>query len=105
MEITDDLLVTEYPFALDEGRKFRFDFAFPGLSVAVEIQGGARAVRYTKEGKMLGGAHHSPEGRRRDMEKMNLAMKLGWRVIQGEWKDIEDGSTAKIIDELIGGNR
>jgi len=102
MEVTPDLLVTEYPFAREHGRRYRFDIAFLGESLAVEIQGGRYIIRQSNTGKvLLGGAHHSPEGRRRDMEKQNLATQLGWRVIEAEWEDIESGATAKLVSQLL----
>jgi hypothetical protein len=102
MEATPDLLVSEYPFAREHGRRYRFDIAFLGHNLAVEIQGGRYIIRQSSTGKvLLGGAHHSPEGRRRDMEKQNLATLLGWRVIEAEWEDIESGATAKLVSQLL----
>ena len=62
----------EYRFA--DGRKWRFDYAFWGLSgnrVAVEVDGG----RFCSKG---GGKHGLP----RDREKMNVAAAMGWAVIR-----------------------
>ncbi|MEN3051332.1 MAG: DUF559 domain-containing protein [Candidatus Methanosuratincola petrocarbonis] len=64
--------IPEYKFALDKGRLFRFDFAWPEKKVAVELEGGT----------WIGGRHVRPEGFERDLEKYNLATALGWRVFR-----------------------
>jgi hypothetical protein len=69
--------IKEYAFA--PGRRFRFDYAWPavgkaGKKVALEVDGGI-----WKKG---GGAHSRPSAILRDIEKMNLATVLGWRVIR-----------------------
>ena len=62
--------VAEYKFCPD--RKWRFDFAWPNVRVAVEIDGG-----------ILSGGRHttSISGRLRDIEKLNTAAVLGWLVL------------------------
>ena len=50
-------------------RKWRFDWAWPTLKVAVEVDGNAWAVK--------GGGRHSQD---KDLEKTNYAVALGWRV-------------------------
>ena len=61
----------EYNFDKDIGRKHRFDFAWPESMVAVEINGNAWNTK--------GGGRH---GKDSDLEKMNIAVSLGWRVFQ-----------------------
>lgn len=61
---------TEWPVC--EGRKFRFDFSWPLLRVACEVEGGC----FTR------GAHGSVSGILRDIEKYNLATLEGWRVLR-----------------------
>lgn len=53
-------------------RKFRFDFAWPDIKIAVELNG----ATWTK------GRHSSGEGIQRDYVKMNYCQILGWLVIQ-----------------------
>lgn len=48
-------------------RKWRFDFAYPSLRLAVEVDGS--------------GFHTSDKGKRLDQEKRNAAVELGWRVV------------------------
>ena len=65
--------VKEYPFAAPE-RKFRLDYAWPTQRVALEVDGGI-----WRKG---GGAHSHPTNILRDIEKHNVAVMLGWRVIR-----------------------
>lgn len=53
-------------------RKFRADFAFPASRLAIEVQGGIFRAR---------GAHAGPTAAKRDMEKANLYVTSGWRVL------------------------
>ena len=63
-------LVPEYQFCKD--RKFRFDFAIIEKKIAIEIEGGI----YTN------GRHTRGKGFSNDMQKYNLAIELGWRVLR-----------------------
>jgi very-short-patch-repair endonuclease len=54
-------------------RRWRFDFAWPHLMVAVEIQGFG--------GNQRAGGHHSITGLTRDAEKTRAAILEGWTVI------------------------
>lgn len=49
-------------------RKWRFDFASPALKLAIEIQGN-------------GGGHQRVASQRKDCEKNNHALALGWRTM------------------------
>lgn len=59
----------EYQFAADMGRRWRFDFAWPDVKVAVEVDGG--------QWKSHGGYHARDTHR----EKGNEAVARGWRVL------------------------
>jgi hypothetical protein len=71
-----------------EGRKFRFDAANPIKKIAIEIEGGL----------WLHGRHNHPLGMIADMEKYNLAVVEGWKVLRyspdtlrkAPWKLIKD---------------
>lgn len=54
-------------------RKWRFDFAWPDLKLAVELHG-AIFSKYR--------SGHQASGHIRDMEKINSAVELGWKVLQ-----------------------
>ena len=73
-----------------EGRKFRFDCANPTLKIAIEIEGGIwMGTR---------GGHTSGIGYEQNMEKYNLAILAGWKVLRYSpqtlkktpWKIIKD---------------
>jgi very-short-patch-repair endonuclease len=63
-------LEREYRF--HDGRKWRFDFAFPSLHLAIEVDGSGHQ-RFGKTDK--------------DNEKLNEAAKLGWRVLRFRSRD------------------
>jgi hypothetical protein len=52
------------------GRKWRFDFVFPSVKVAVEIEGATWA----------GGRHNRGAGYEKDCEKYNAALDMGFVV-------------------------
>lgn len=56
----------------DKIRKYRFDYAYPNIKLAIEIEGGI----YSRQ------SHGSITGILRDIEKYNLATMLGWRVLR-----------------------
>lgn len=62
--------VAEYRFS--PTRRWRFDFAWPGAHVALEIDGGT----------WIRGRHVRPRGFLADLVKLNEAAMLGWRVIR-----------------------
>lgn len=51
-------------------RKWRMDYAFPKVKVAIEIDGGI----------FIGGRHSGGMGQKKDFEKLNSAAELGWLV-------------------------
>lgn len=72
----------EYRFA--PPRRFRFDWAWPHAMVAVEIDGGAfsgdRRCPTCKQS--FAGRHTRGAGFVKDIEKHNLAIKCGWKVLR-----------------------
>lgn len=66
------LPVPEREFRFHPDRKFRFDYAFPAHKLAIEQDGGIYS----------GGRHVRGKGYENDMEKMNLAVLAGWRVLR-----------------------
>ena len=81
----------EYRF--HQSRKFRFDFCWPGYSLAVEVEGGV----YTK------GRHTRGAGLTRDAEKYNEAALLGWRVIRVTPEHIRKGQAVAWIKRAMEG--
>ena len=68
----------EYIFA--RPRKWRFDFAWPDLDVAVEIDGGIWS----------GGRHASPQGLIAQYDKQNAATIRGWKVLRLSSNHLKD---------------
>ncbi len=66
--------VGEVKFALDadDPRKFALDYAWPEAKLGVEVEGGVWS----------GGSHGRGSGILRDMEKQNIAVVLGWRILR-----------------------
>jgi very-short-patch-repair endonuclease len=82
--------VVQKEFRFHPTRQWRFDFAFPGLKFAIEVEGGV----------FTGQAHSSISGILRDIEKYNEAAKLGWtiyRVIPANLNKKETIEDIKII--------
>lgn len=87
------LPTAEYKFSR---RMYRFDFAWPnvdtGGGVAIEVQGGIWR---------RGGGAHTGKGHLRDMEKLNLAQALGWRVLQRTPQNLFTTDTLELLRPLL----
>lgn len=79
--------VREFEFVAD--RKWRFDFAWPDLELAVEVEGGTSFGR---------SRHSKGAGMEGDMDKYNRAAREGWVVLRYSTKMVVEG---KAIDEVI----
>lgn len=66
----DTMPVCEYRFCLE--RKWRIDYAFPELKIAIEIEGGI----------YIGGRHINPKGYIKDQEKYNKMAEEGWLLLR-----------------------
>lgn len=88
-------LAREYVF--HPTRKWRFDFAFPSAKLAVEIDGRARGNPNTP------GRHQTVDGVRKDCEKNNEAVRLGWRVLRFPATDRELAlDWVLLVKEILG---
>ena len=74
----------EYKF--DSTRKWRFDFAYPKIKLAIEIEGAV----WTQ------GRHTRGSGFIKDCEKYNQATLLGWRLLRYHADSLGQG-----VDDLI----
>lgn len=74
-----------------KGRKFRVDFAWPNMQLAVEVQGGI----WTR------GRHARPMGITRDYEKFNLLTLDGWKVLLLTSSDVNSGAGLRMIQDAI----
>ena len=81
--------VTEYRFA--PPRRWRFDFAWPDLMLAVEVEGAVWA-----RGRHTRGAGYSA-----DVEKYNAAVMGGWRLLRFTGDMIADGQALELIEQAI----
>lgn len=86
----------EYRFA--PPRRWRFDFNIwthpngPQAWVAVEIDGGA----------FVAGRHTRGTGFERDLEKLNSAALLGYRVLRFTPAMVDDGRALAVIRQALG---
>ncbi len=81
--------VPEHRFHPD--RKWRFDYAWLKLKVALEIDGGA----YSQ------GRHTRGKGFIKDQEKRNEALLLGWKVFHCVPQDVKDGSVFELLKRAL----
>ena len=70
----------EREFRFHPKRLWRFDFAYPGIMVAVEAEGGI----------FVSGRHNRPMGMGKDCEKYNAAALLGWKVLRYTKLNLDD---------------
>lgn len=89
LDFREHNLKPEREFRFHDTRKWRFDFAFPELKLAIEVEGGT----YTN------GRHTRGSGYEKDLEKYNEAVKLGWRVLRFSTGMVTSG---KAINEVVG---
>jgi very-short-patch-repair endonuclease len=82
--------VREFKFA--KGRKWAFDFAWPDMKTAVEVEGG------TAWGKSR---HSRGDGFERDCRKYNAAASLGWRVFRFSTEMVVSGEAINFIKEIL----
>lgn len=83
--------VREFRFA--PPRRFRFDFAWPSVKLACEVQGGV----------WTDGRHTRGGGAETDAEKLSLAAVAGWRVLVVTRTHIESGAALRWIEAALGG--
>jgi very-short-patch-repair endonuclease len=76
--------VREYRFLPD--RRFRFDLAWPGVHLAVEINGQVHRIKK----RFLS-----------DIEKMNLAREAGWQVVQVTPSMVRSGEALELCRRAL----
>lgn len=88
--------IPEMEYKFHPVRRWRFDFAWPSLMLAVEVEGGTW-------GKVAG-RHNRGSGFEQDCEKYNTAALLGWRVLRFTDKMIKSGMATQQIEIALRGN-
>ena len=81
---------TGYKF--HDTRKWEFDFAWPEIMFAVEVEGG------TYHGKSR---HTTPTGYRGDLEKYTEANALGWTLFRFDSKHVNSGHAVARIEDFF----
>lgn len=81
----------EYQFAQHIGRRWRFDFSFQELKLAVEVEGG----------EWVQGRHCRPRGFREDCDKYNAAAEAGWRVLRFVPAQIKSAEAVNQIQRIV----
>ena len=82
--------VPEYTFA--KPRRWRFDYAWPLVKLALEVDGGV----WTQ------GRHTRGAGKIADMEKLSEAAILGWRVLYAVPDDLRNGVALGRVMRALG---
>lgn len=86
-----DLPVVHREFEFHPDRKWRFDFAWPELLLAVEIEGVTAN----------GGRHQRIAGFKADLEKYHHAFMLGWRVYRCDSAMVSTGQAFAAVEHAI----
>lgn len=71
-------------------RKFRFDYCFSDVKLAIEVEGGVWEY----------GRHNRPEGYFKDMIKYNLAVEKGYSVLRYNYEMILKKETIEQIEKV-----
>lgn len=86
-EFARELKSSRYP----RGRRWRFDFAFLSVKIAVEVDGGTHSR----------GRHTRHDGFEKDCQKMNAATELGWQVLRGTGPMVKSHELIDTLDRLL----
>ena len=74
-----------------DGRKWRFDFAWPERMLAVEVEGGT----------WVNGRHSRGNGYADDCRKRNAAQRLGWRVFSFTSDMVKSGEALAFMETVF----
>jgi len=81
----------EREYLFHRKRKWRFDFAWPALLIAMEVEGGVWS----------GGRHVRGEGYEGDCEKYNEAQMAGWMVLRFTPGMIKQGKANTVLEHAL----
>lgn len=85
------LPIPEQEYRFHTERRWRFDFAWPTVLLAVEVEGGS----------WVNGAHTRGKHFEADCEKYNEALCLGWRVLRVTPAQITSGEAIRWIEQCL----
>lgn len=86
------LLVPEVEYRFHPTRQWRFDYAWPGMKVALEVEGGM----------WVEGRHNRGSGQVKDLEKYSEAAILGWRILYCQPSELPSVGMERIERALKG---
>ena len=69
------------------GRRFRWDYSWPEVKLALDVQGGV----------YVGGHHSRGKGYEDDNVKANWAVLMGWRVLRATPGQIANGEALRWV--------
>lgn len=81
----------EREYVFHPPRKWRFDFAYPDIKLAVEMEGGV----------WIKGRHNRPMGFIKDQRKYNQAVLDGWRILKFTRDDITSGYAIETLETAL----
>lgn len=84
----------EREFQFHPERKWRFDFAWPDLWLAVEVEGGTRNPKFKSR-------HLTPNGFAEDCIKYAEAAILGWTVLRFDSDQTTNGYALSAIERAM----
>jgi very-short-patch-repair endonuclease len=77
-------------FKFMQTRRFRIDYAFEYIKLAIEIEGGVwSGGRHTRGGGFIG-----------DMEKYNLLTENGWRLLRYTPNNVDYDQIRRVIERI-----
>ena len=88
---TSGLPEPEREYRFHPTRRWRFDFAWPDVMLAVEVEGGTWSQ----------GRHTRGSGYAADCEKYNEAALLGWRVLRFTADMVNNWSALETVREAL----
>lgn len=107
----------EQQYRFDPSRRWRIDFAWPAVMLAVELDGGTQGrpvtchqcgcrVRAMKKGGKLGrelrigGGHSRGDSHRAQYEKQNALIRAGWVLLRYDSQQLRE-DTPVVLNEIL----
>lgn len=94
----------EHLFAETIGRRWRLDYCWPDLRIALEIEGAVfgRVIR-GQDGNVyrLGGRHSTGAGLQADCEKYSMVAILGWMLVRATTTMVRDGKAIALLRQAF----